>query len=276
MRIETKRGFIVPMMLALLFFIPQGRACATSWVDIPLSQLVDQSDTIVIGRMIDSGEQHPFVNRIFDQVGKVAPISHDVTFEGIIVVDKVLLGRVKSGDHITLKWTWPTYFPVKPGQTGIWLLTTNNGHLEANYPWRFRNMSDQPEIVRRINAPVALTADEFMQDLEKDIHLTLRIRNHTNKPLKIPRLDLSRADVTTTGTKPVNIILNFHKDRASTETMTIAAQQERDFPLILNKILKLNVYTTYRIQAAIDGLPISSRLELWIYTSNRSALKMNQ
>ena len=111
------------------------------WGYIPLQELVQDSDLILVGTLSGVSE--------FSTGG----IDYG---EGLITVDEVMWGNSRPGDTLTLKWQNPTGLVCpridhrqNQDVRAVWLLTTGNANeVRANYPGRFVKLADKYKVER--------------------------------------------------------------------------------------------------------------------------------
>lgn len=111
------------------------------WMLVPLEELVQQSDLIVVGTLY----------------GVSRHTQNGIDYEqGTILIDEVIWGSANAGDSLTLKWQNESELICprvehRPNQgiTGIWLLTGGaDGVVRANYPGRFVELSERTMVER--------------------------------------------------------------------------------------------------------------------------------
>ena len=158
------------------------------WALIPTSEVVKDSDLIVIGTL--------------ELVSEYTKDNIDYS-EGTIVIEKVIAGKVKtvdevllkSGDKIKLKWQNSSMI-ICPrvehrgaeNQKGFWLLEIEeDGTVSSDYPWRFRTLKEiddinkalQTEKVRQTSRKVKLLNEPFPDQTN---HSTQAFDTIQNKP----------------------------------------------------------------------------------------------
>ncbi|KAF0248798.1 MAG: hypothetical protein FD167_1802 [bacterium] len=140
--------YIFSTLVIMLLTVTLGLA---RWAFIPLEQLVQESDLIVIGALTDVKEHTE------------NEIEHG---RGVITVDKVLWGNVKAGEKLNLTWENAVGIVCpridhKDNQQkkAIWLLTVekNNG-VKADYPGRFVELTQKEEILKLIKQNKAVVS----------------------------------------------------------------------------------------------------------------------
>src|SRR5262249_6802017 len=141
------------------------------WALIPLDQLVQDSDLIVVGTLGD--------------VTEYSSAGTDYG-QGTIVVDDVIWGDVQPNDLLTLKWQNPTTLACprvehsgEQGQKAIWLLTKGNlGEVRANYPGRFVRLADRAKVERILGRKnVCLRVPEWLISPGESAIVSIVLRN---------------------------------------------------------------------------------------------------
>lgn len=110
------------------------------WAFIPIEQLVQKSDIVVVGTLRDVSESS----------------KGEVDYSGgNIVVDETLLGNVKAGEKLKLVWQNASGLVCprvehRQNQSikGVWLLTRDkHGKVRADYPLRFVPLEKKAEVI---------------------------------------------------------------------------------------------------------------------------------
>ncbi len=126
------------------------------WGFVPLEKLVGGSDFVVVGTLTDVVEFSVLMN----DYGR-----------GVITVDEVLWGRMAPGQKLVLAWRNDSSVlcpRIEHGYCqntrGIWLLTfTDTGHVRADYPGRFVDLSRKEEVLALLAGRSGEEAKEYVQ-----------------------------------------------------------------------------------------------------------------
>ncbi|MBX7247108.1 MAG: hypothetical protein K1X53_16545 [Candidatus Sumerlaeaceae bacterium] len=231
------------------------------WAKVPLEELVQGSDIIVVARL----------SKIQRQC--------DGTFDyctGTLTIKETLWGNVQPGRKLLLSWTtalgWSTQIDHRgnEGHDMIWLLRRDTGReVHASYPWRVRDVRDRDEVLRIIREyPVCL---QVPPTLPPDGHqrLDIVVRNATTSTLILPLIRgtpdtvatvgpqvrfhaLNSSDITDECTSPP---VTFHT-RPTTETTALAPGREYRQRLRLDTLC--GPAEPNRVYWEIEGLPPSN------------------
>jgi hypothetical protein len=128
------------------------------WADVPLEDLVKESDFVVIGTLTD--------------VVAFSDI-HTSYGRGVISTEEVLWGGMTPGQKLVLAWEnrnsviCPRLEHAdNQNNRGIWLLThAPTGHVRADYPLRFRDLVDRDRIAKLLEARPPGTAMRYEQTI---------------------------------------------------------------------------------------------------------------
>jgi hypothetical protein len=154
------------------------------WALIPLDELVQDSDLIVIGTL--------------NEVSEYSQDGMDYA-QGSILIEEVVWGAAKAGQALALKWQNTTGL-VCPrvehrhdqGKKGIWLLTAeDNGEVvRANYPGRFLALSDRSKVERiLVRKKVSLRCAKYVYGNDEPVTVSLVLRNATASPIEFPGIE---------------------------------------------------------------------------------------
>lgn len=146
---------IMWLLAAVVLLAPASSAWGR-WAYVSLEELVAESDFVVVGTLTD--------------VVQFSDLSQDYG-RGIITVEEVLWGRIGRGQRVVLAWDngmgviCPRLEHAEnQGNRGVWLLTASpTGHVRADYPWRFRGLSEKAKIVELLASRPAGTAKQYVQ-----------------------------------------------------------------------------------------------------------------
>lgn len=148
---------LIPLLLSTTLF--------ATWALIPLDELVDDSDLIIIGTLHSATENS-------DGLGTGYILMDQVMTTGI----KTSEGRsLRPGDNLKITWAdnWACAMDMHLGwanKKGIWLLKIeNDGTVKAGYPGRFRDLDELTNIRNlmskrsrvKTSKPVVLASDEL-------------------------------------------------------------------------------------------------------------------
>lgn len=174
--------------LALLMLLSLPAAAHASWAEVPLEELVQESDLIVVGTLRDVSERSD---------------GETDYGEGRIDVRAVIWGDVSPGDALTLKWenasavACPrTEHKHNADAEGIWLLTRRGTFVNANYPGRFVELSARRDILAALRrTPVVLRADSYFVKPGEPMRCSVVYRNASNAPRTFPGLASEGGDI---------------------------------------------------------------------------------
>ena len=130
---------VLSIILLVLFL---ASVCFAEWADIPLKDIIKESDLIVVGTL-DEVKEHTKNGIDYGQ--------------GVIVVHKVLRGIVqKDKEKVTLIWSNPTGLACprveqryNQNKKGIWMLSLQkDGKVRADYPKRYQSIEKESEILK--------------------------------------------------------------------------------------------------------------------------------
>jgi hypothetical protein len=159
-----------------------GEALA-SWALIPLQDLVQDTDVIVIGRLQGVSQ---YTRNGIDYA------------EGDIVIDEVVWGAANPGDLLTLKWQNQSNLVcprvehrINEGKKGIWLLTVDpDGVVRANYPGRFVGLGERSNVEQCLaKSFVSLRSSQFLYAAEEPVSVSLVFRNPTQGFMEFPGVE---------------------------------------------------------------------------------------
>jgi hypothetical protein len=171
---------VLPLFLLLCLPAP----AAAKWGYVTLETLVQQSDLIVVGTLRGVSE-HTDGETDYGQ--------------GHVVVREVIWGRVAPGDGLLLKWSNPSGLACprvehrhSEGEEGIWLLTAEGGHVEANYPGRFVKLGERAAVESALaRFPVSLRGGKYFVTPGEPLTFTVVYRNSSDKPRSFPGVDFA-------------------------------------------------------------------------------------
>ena len=167
-------------MLAAVFTVLLSNFASAMWALIPLDELVQDSDLIVVGTLGD--------------VSEYSSAGTDYG-QGTIVVNEVIWGNAQTNEVLTLKWQNSTGVVCprvehsgEQGKTAIWLLTKRSGdEVRADYPSRFVELADRAKverILRRKN--VCLQVSEWLVSAAEPAIVSIVFRNPAEHPAQFP------------------------------------------------------------------------------------------
>jgi len=149
------------------------------WAQIPLEELVQDSDLIVVGTL-----------------QRVSQYSQDGTDygQGTILIHDVIWGVANPGHLLTLKWqnasaiACPRVEHRHNRTKGIWLLNIEEGQLvRADYPGRFVELKERrrvEQLLSRHKVSLRAARDSFKDD--EPMEVSLVFRNATSSALEFP------------------------------------------------------------------------------------------
>lgn len=158
------------------------------WARVPLEELVQESDLIVIGTLRDVTEH-----------------TTDETDYGVgrIEVREVIWGNASAGDSLALKWDNANGIACtrvehrhNANVEGIWLLTRVGDAVQANYPGRFVELSERKQVERSLrNSPVVLRADNVWVKPGEPMRFSVVYRNASDTPRDFPGLAFENGSI---------------------------------------------------------------------------------
>jgi hypothetical protein len=167
------------LLLLLLLCLPATGSAM--WALVPLEELVQESDLIVVGTLRDVSEH----------------TADGVDFgEGRIEVREVIWGGVSKGDSLTLKWQNSSgvacprvEHKYNAGAEGVWLLTRDGEAVRADYPGRFVGVSERGKVEAALaRSPVVLRADRYRVSPGEPMRFSVVYRNSSDVPRTFPGL----------------------------------------------------------------------------------------
>ena len=246
--------------LILLSIICLPVSSFARWAFIPLEQLVQDSDFIIVGTLSDVS--HWSTNGI--DYGR-----------GTISVDEVIWGEVTAGELFTLKWQNETGLicprvehKEREGHKGIWLLTRGPGTgVRADYPLRFVELK-QRDLVERalVEKKVCTRSLSWVLSPEDPIYVSIVLRNATPSAINVPMIEFvngylrlsPEVELTVSkGWEPEEIIEPIPGRISITEGMTpmvLYAGQEHRIKLNLRDLFDITSSESYSFHVRIKGL----------------------
>ena len=153
------------------------------WELIPLDELVQDSDLIVVGSL--------------EGVIEYSRDGMDYA-QGSIVIEEVIWGSANPGQALTLKWQNSTgvvcprvEHRYNQGRSGIWLLTAQSGGIvQADYPGRFVELSDRKKVETILaRKKVCLRSAKYVYGSDEPVNVSLVLRNPTESPIEFPGIE---------------------------------------------------------------------------------------
>ncbi|MET0649385.1 MAG: hypothetical protein ABW208_22475 [Pyrinomonadaceae bacterium] len=167
------------LLLLMLFGLPA--AASAKWGYVPLEELVQESDLIIVGTLRDVREH----------------TADETDYgEGQIVVREVIWGEVAPGDSLLLKWqnesavTCPRVeHKYNANEEGVWLLKRDGEAVRADYPGRFIEPSKRRAVEAALErSPVVLRSDKNWVKPGEPMRFSVVYRNVSNAPRTFPGL----------------------------------------------------------------------------------------
>jgi hypothetical protein len=152
---------------------------SAKWGWIPLDDLVQTSDLIVVGTL--------------QNISEYSKEGMDYG-EGTIVVEEVIWSNTFADKNLTLKWQNSSNI-VCPrvehaylaNQKGIWLLNFFANEVRADYPGRFALIEQRAEIEKILNTKsILLQQQRVLVAPDDPFTVTLVFRNSTDKEMSFP------------------------------------------------------------------------------------------
>ncbi|HSE36880.1 MAG TPA: hypothetical protein VLG74_06220 [Blastocatellia bacterium] len=153
------------------------------WALIPLEDLVQDTDVIVIGTL--------------QGVSQYTRNGMDYA-QGSIIVDEVVWGAANPGDLLILKWQNQSNLVCprvehryNEGKKVIWLLTVDpGGVVRANHPGRFVELEDRPKVEQCLAKNLlSLRTGQFRYAADEAVNVSLVFRNPTQGFIEFPGVE---------------------------------------------------------------------------------------
>lgn len=165
--------------LLLLMLLGLPASARASWAHIPVEELVQDSDLVVVGTLRDVRER---------------TAGGTDYGEGLIHVREVIWGRVSPGDSLRLRWYNPSTIlcprvehKYNAGEEGVWLLTLDGGAVAADYPGRFVELSARAEVEAALRrTPVVLRTASYWVGRGEPLRFSVVYRNASSGPRSFP------------------------------------------------------------------------------------------
>ena len=149
---------------------------------ISIEELVHDSDLIVVG--------------ILNNVSEYSQYGIDYA-QGTISVDEVIWGAAQPGEVLTLKWKNESGVVcprvdhrLNQNRKAIWLLTTHDGEVHANYPGRFVDLAERSKVEQSlVKDKVRLRTTKDFCPPNEPLIVWLVFRNATQTPIAFPGVE---------------------------------------------------------------------------------------
>jgi hypothetical protein len=265
------------VVLALLALPASARA---SWASVPVEELVQESDLVVVGTLRDVRE-HTSGGTDYG--------------EGLIDVREVVWGEAAPGDALLLKWENESANVCprvehrwEAGVEGVWLLTREGGVVEANHPQRFVGLAGRGKVEAALRArPVRLRAEHYLVGRGGPMRFWVVYRNASDAPRTFPGLSFDGRDIhVSAGTRPsfgVRVDDNemngaarlrgrVVQDRALAP-VTVAPRAERRVAVDLREMLAAAPLekSYYNVSLKFAGLPETNDIYLYVNSAEAAA-----
>lgn len=190
---ERKTTPVHRLLAPILILLLTPALFASSWQRIPTDQLLDESDLVVIGRIVSEHPAPP----------ETSELGHELYYTfGTIEIEEVLYGR-PAGESVVLKYgSFPETgagLSYSAGARGIWILRQIEGSnlYSADYPWRFEPIVNRPIVERGLTlmrtrqyGPPEKGLSLYFQATKEpyplaDVELSLGLRNVGEAPVSV-------------------------------------------------------------------------------------------
>jgi len=183
--------FLLPPVFSLVLAVP----VLASWADVPLDQVIEDSDIVVVGEITRLGKPAQINKRQF----AIGVITVQATLKGTAVKEVPLAWPDRGADGIAMS----TDLSYRKGQSGVWLLSKDKAqdYYWATYPKDYQPLAKRKEIEsliqglskRTFSPPVnGLAAFSSVTNLGPDgtvkgnaVGFSLILKNTTEKPLRV-------------------------------------------------------------------------------------------
>lgn len=255
-------------LLLLLLCLPAP--AAAKWASVPLEELVQDSDVIVVGTLRGVYE-HTAGGRDYG--------------EGRIEVREVIWGRVAAGDSLRLKWSNSSAVicprlehGYNAGQEGIWLLTRDGADFGADHPGRFVRLAARGRVEAVLaRSPLVLRAGRHWVGREDAMPFEVVYRNASGAPREFPGVafDAGRPLFAPGSTLAVRVmrgdasrpldLAGRYASPGGLAPVTLGPGDELRFELDLRQLMRETPREgeSYHVTLRLPGLPPSN--ELWFY-----------
>ena len=264
------------IVLTLAFIAFLSTPSSALWREVPIEELVQDSDLIVVGTL--------------DNVSGYSKNGFDFA-QGTITVEEVIWGTARPGDHLTLKWQNESGVVCprvehhqNQKKSGIWLLNVqNDGVVQANYPWRFVDPSEGTKVEQGlVKNKVRLRANQVFFPPNEPLIVSMVFRNATHDPIAFPgveyndsRLTLGAGLVLTMrhgygDLETVDKPISGHVVSRTLAPIIVAPRQEVTLSIDLRELFEIANDESYHVQIFAKGLGQASNI--FVYTGPRRAV----
>ncbi len=265
-------------MNRILLILAVVASCSASalarWAWIPLGDLVQDSDVIVIGTL--------------QGVSQYTQNGMDYG-QGNIVIEEVMWGAANPGELFTLKWQNESGLVCprvehrhNEGKKGIWILTVDpDSVVRANYPGRFVELHERSKVEQCLAKNLlSLRTSQFLYVADEPINVSLVFRNPTERFKEFPGVEYRDGHLLIAPGVSLNLYAGYVKSRIQLAPLSgrvirsnelspivLAPRQEFRLSLDLRTLFDISYDEQYSLRLSIKGfgkandIPIYTTLE---------------
>jgi len=247
--------------------------CAPSyamWALVPLDDLVQDSDLIVVGAL--------------DSVSEYSQSGMDYG-HGTILIDEVIWGAASAGESVTLKWQNKSGLVCprvehreNQGKKAIWLLTVEHaGVVRANYPGRFVDLSKRTEVEQILRKkPLCLRAAKYAFGADEPVNVSMVFRNPTQSSIAFPGVEFRDGQLLVSPRVALTLFSGYGETQKITSPLQgrvvssknaapILVEPGQEFRLTvdLRKLFTISVEETYDAQLRVTGFGRSNAIDIY-------------
>ena len=263
-------------MKRILLILAVVASCSANafarWAWIPLEDLVQDSDVIVIGTL--------------QEVSQYTHNGMDYA-QGNIVIEEVIWGTANPGEVFTLKWQNASGLVCprvehrhNKDNKGIWLLTVDpDGVVRANYPGRFVELNERSKVEQCLAKNLlSLRMSQFLHVADEPINVSLVFRNPTERFIEFPGVEYRDGHLLIAPGVSLNLYAGYEKSRIQQAPLpgrvirsnelspiVVAPRQEFRLSLDLRTLFPVSYDEQYSLRLNIKGFGRAN--DIWIYNT---------
>lgn len=238
---------------------------SASHVMVPLDELVQDSDLIIVGTL----------NAVFEH--SIKGIDYG---EGTITIEEVIWGQATPGEPLLLKWQNRSIVVCprvehrhNANKSGVWLLTSDGGGVvRANYPGRLVDLSQRAKVERLLlEKKVCISSSKGSASASEPINMSVIFRNPSQSQIDFPGLEYKDGYLYSSPDIDFVIIsgwgdtakrISFLSSRLVVSSVlppiTVNPWQEHRTVVDLRQLLDVAVGESYRLTVEIKGYGLSN------------------